>query len=97
MKEERILTWHPAGKAGVNILKKRYDAVCTAILKTIAEHGEITFDALTGIVEKDLTRNQFDGKPLWYITTVKLDLEARKVIERIPKTNPQKLRIAKKE
>ena len=29
----------------------------------------------------------------WYLTTVKLDLEARNIIERIPNKSPQQLRL----
>jgi hypothetical protein len=36
----------------------------------------------------------FDGAVGWYTTTVKLDLEARGVIQRIPKSSPQRLRMA---
>ena len=37
----------------------------------------------------------FDGKVVWYIVTVKLDLEARGILERIPKTSPHRLRMVK--
>ena len=35
----------------------------------------------------------FDGSINWYVTTVKLDLEARGVVERIPGKSPQRLRL----
>lgn len=38
-------------------------------------------------------KDQFDGSPSWYCTAVKLDLEARGMIERIGNTSPQKIRI----
>jgi hypothetical protein len=41
----------------------------------------------------DELSDTFDGKVVWYILTVKLDLEARGIIERIPKINPHKLRM----
>jgi hypothetical protein len=41
---------------------------------------------------KELQPN-FEGKVVWYIVTVKLDLEARQVIERVPKTSPHQLRL----
>lgn len=91
--EEKILTRHPAGKQGVNILKYRYDNVKKAIIHRLRQQGEVTFEKLSDLVEEDLIRAGFDGKPLWYIVTVKLDLEARKVIERIPRTSPHKLRL----
>lgn len=92
--EERILTRHPAGKKGVAILRRRYDAVRAYILKTLRRHPGMTFDELADRAQEDL-QPTFDGKVLWYLVTVKLDLEARGEIERIPKTSPHQLRIRK--
>ncbi len=91
-KDEKIMTLHPEGKAGVNILKRRYDFIKDFIVNTIAEYGTITFESLGDKAVEELT-DKFDGKVLWYIVTVKLDLEARGIIERIPKTSPHQLRI----
>jgi hypothetical protein len=89
---ERILTLHPQGKKGVNILKRRYDLIREYILKTIKEEVEITYQDLSERAAADLS-DSFDGKVVWYIVSVKLDLEARQIIERIPKTSPHKLRM----
>lgn len=83
---------HPQGKAGVNILKRRYDFIKDFIVNTISEKEVITFESLSDKAVEELT-NSFDGKVLWYIVTVKLDLEAREIIERIPKTSPHQLRM----
>ena len=91
-KKEKILTLHPKGKKGVNILRRRYDVIMDYILKTVQEAGDISFEDLSDKAEEDLTES-FDGKVLWYIVTVKLDLEARGMIERIPRTSPHRLRI----
>jgi len=92
MSEEKIMTLHPQGKTGVNILKRRYDVIKDFIIKTVREQKEISFDDVTDMAIESLA-NTFDGKVIWYVVTVKLDLEARGVIERIPKTSPHKLRI----
>ncbi len=92
MSEEKILTLHPQGKQGVNIVKRRYDAIKDFILQKVEQHGDISFEDLSDLAEEELTT--FDGKVLWYVVTVKLDLEARGVIERIPKTSPHRLRMA---
>jgi len=92
--EEKIMTLHPQGKQGVNILKRRYDVIKSFILETIKEHKEISYGDLTDLAVDTLT-NSFDGKVVWYIVSVKLDLEARQLIERIPKTSPHRLRIKK--
>jgi len=93
MDENRIMTLHPQGKKGVNILKRKYDIIQKYILDKVEEHGEITYQLLDDLAQKELQKT-FEGKVGWYIVSVKLDLEARGVIERIPKTSPHKLRMA---
>lgn len=93
MNDDRILTMHPSGKQGVNILRSRYDIIRDYIITSIGDAGELTFSDLGDNAVTDLSAS-FDGKVLWYITTVKLDLEARGLIERIPKRNPQTLRLS---
>ncbi|MEM9952673.1 MAG: hypothetical protein AAFV93_10895 [Chloroflexota bacterium] len=88
---DKIMTLHPQGKTGVNIDKGKYDTVKDAIVNIIDTHGEIGFADLTQEVGTTLT--EFDGSIGWYTTTVKLDLEARGIIERVPKSSPQQLRM----
>jgi hypothetical protein len=90
--EEKIMTLHPEGKNGVNISKEKYEAVRGAILDSVRAHGEITFRELTGDVGRRL-EGAFEGSINWYVTTVKLDLEARGLVERVPGKTPQRLRL----
>ncbi len=92
MKEERIMTLHPQGKKGVNILKRRYDRVKNTLISILEESGEIEYKQLNDTAIKKMSGN-FDGKIPWYVVSVKLDLEARKVIERVPGTSPHKVRL----
>ena len=94
MPEESIITMHPDGKKGVDIGRDNYEFIRTYILDTIARSGEIGFSDLGDLAVKEIS-HRFEGRVLWYITTVKLDLEARGIIERIPKTSPQRLRMVK--
>ena len=87
---EKIMTLHPAGKAGVNIDKPKYETVRQAIFQSLQEHGTLTFGDLTAEVQKRL-EGDFAGSVSWYVTTVKLDLEARGEIARVPKSSPQRL------
>lgn len=91
MKEDKILTIHPEGKKGVNISKNKYDIIRKYILNILKKRKEISFKELTGIAVEQLQEN-FDGKVVWYLVTVKLDLEARKIIERVPNVSPQLIR-----
>ena len=92
MKEEKILTLHPQGKKGVNISLAKYNVVKEAILYFIKKENEISFGDLSDLVIEKL-QPTFDGKVIWYVVSVKLDLEARGIIERIPKTSPHRLRM----
>lgn len=95
MNDHKILTLHPQGKKGVNILRKKYDIIRHFILKTIEENKQISYSKLSDKAVEELT--DFDGKVVWYIVSVKLDLEARNIIERVPKTSPHELRISSQE
>ena len=96
MEEEKILTLHPEeGKQGVNISRAKYEMIRQAILNAIRSQGSITFQGLVSLIDYNL-RNRFEGSIPWYVTTVKLDLEARGEIERAPGPGEQNLRLTKK-
>ncbi|MCE2490803.1 MAG: hypothetical protein J4G17_12635 [Anaerolineae bacterium] len=81
MTDERILTLHPEGKKGVNILRSKYDPVREAMLDSLrAAGGELTHTELMAAIAERLT--DFKGSVTWYAETVKLDLVARGVIAR---------------
>lgn len=89
----RILARHPdSSKQGVSIDAGKYHAVRGAIEAAVGEASEVTFTDLVEAVEHRLG-DGFDGSVPWYVTTVKLDLEARGVIERVPGRRPQHLRL----
>ena len=91
---EKILTKHPAGKSGRNIDREKYDVMKKLIVRCLKEN-EMTFTEISNSANKKL-KGKFKGSIPWYLETVKLDLEMRKVIQRIPKTRPQKYRLVKK-
>lgn len=95
MPEEKVMTLHPdEDKSGVNISKLKYDDMRSAILKALEEKDELTFSELGDAVGRQLA-GHFDGSIGWYFTTVKLDLEARGVIERVKGNRPQRIRLVK--
>jgi hypothetical protein len=83
------------GKKGVNIDKSKYDAIHDAILSVMKGKNEILFADLPAAVLRRL-KGKFEGNISWYTTTVKLDMERRKIIERIPGSRPQVLRLRSK-
>lgn len=91
---EKILTLHPQGKNGVNISAEKYFRIKKYILDNLEKKGVLTFEELFDGSINDLQAT-FDGKVGWYLVTVKLDLEARGIIERIPKTSPHQLQLTK--
>ena len=90
MAEEKILTRHPQGKTGRNIPKQTYELFQKAILSAL-RGKELTHTELFAKLNHDL-RGKFSGNINWYGETMKLDLEARKIIERTS-SKPQKYRL----
>ena len=90
MAEEKILTKHPLGKSGKNISKQKYETLEKAILLAL-KNGQLTHTELFSELNNRL-KGKFAGNVSWYGETVKLDLEARKMIERTP-SKPQKYRL----
>ncbi|SIT70157.1 DUF6958 family protein [Edaphobacillus lindanitolerans] len=88
--EEQIQLLHPKGETAGKILTRRYEAIRKAILEEVDANGEISFTDLTERAPKRISH--FDGKTTWYITAVKLDLEARGELERFEREGEQWLR-----
>ena len=93
MAEKKILTKHPLGKSGRNIDKQKYETLKQAILSSL-QKKELTHDELFDQLNKTL-KGKFTGNISWYGETVKLDLEARKTIERTS-SKPPKYRLKNK-
>jgi len=90
---EKILTRHPHRKSGKSISREKYDQIRAGILAVLGR-GELTHTELMHRLYDRLAK-RFDGNTHWYGETVKLDLEARKVIERTD-AKPQRYRRVKK-
>ncbi len=91
MKSELIQTLHPqAGKSNKKISLQKYIFIKENIL-AILNKVELTH---TELMEELYARvkDDFEGGVQWYGETVKLDLEARKLIERT-KTKPEKYKL----
>ena len=89
--DELFLTVQPE-KQTVRIDKTKYDAVHHAILLNLQRYGSMTFTQLGALVEEDL-HDTFSGSIIWYYTTVKLDMEARGEIRRVPNSRPQLIEV----
>ena len=84
------------GKKSTFIAAWKFKIIRNAILKVLETHKEgLLFKDLAdevGAVLDDATINKI-GSMLWYSTTVKLEMEVREEIERIPGVKPQKIRL----
>jgi uncharacterized protein DUF6958 len=90
MTAEKILTKHPLGKSGRNIDRNKYETLREAILSALRKN-ELTHTELFGCLNKNL-KGKVSGNISWYGETVKLDLEARRIIERTT-SKPQRYRL----
>jgi hypothetical protein len=94
--DEKILCATPTpGKSNKRIDRWKYEAVRKAILAALPRHGEGMFCAdLPDQVERRLSAGDRSrlGVVKWYTATVKLALEVRGEIVRVPGSKPQRLR-----
>ena len=91
MKQEQIQTLHPhPGKINKRISVDKYNMIKQQIL-TILACSELTHTELMENLYNNV-KDCFEGGVQWYGETVKLDLEARKIIERTV-TKPVKYRL----
>ena len=90
---ETVEARHPdPAKQGVSVDAGKYRTVRVAIEGVLHETGPLRYSALVEKV-KERIADSFDGSVPWYTITVKLDLEARGVVERVPGERPQVVRL----
>ena len=93
--EERVQLRHPEqGKAAPRIERWKYEALKRAILRVVPrKEPGLPFARLATAVARHLTRTERAklGSVPWYAISVKLDLEARGFLRRIPGAAPQRL------
>jgi hypothetical protein len=91
MKEEQIQTLHPeAGKTNKKISLIKYEFIKAHLLSILADFDLTHTELMEKLFSK--VKDDFEGAVQWYGETVKLDLEARKLIERT-KTKPEKYKL----
>ena len=85
------------GKKPTRIHRWKYDLLRRIILD-ILSNGEdgVEFRSLPVLIEARLCAEQRAklGSVSWYATTVKLDMEVKGDIERVPGSKPQRLRLS---
>ena len=95
--DERITCHIPTpGKKPTRIHRWKYDLLRGIILDILAGSPDgVQFRSLPSLIEERLTPEQRAslGSVSWYTTTVKLDMEVKGDIERVPRATPQLLRL----
>jgi hypothetical protein len=90
-KLEYIQTLHPdEGKKNKRISLLKYNFIKENIIK-ILKQKQLTHNELMEALYTSI-KDDFEGGVQWYGETVKLDLEARQIIERM-KTKPEKYKL----
>jgi hypothetical protein len=94
---DKVLCQTPTpDKQSTRIDRWKYDLIHTAIQAVIpsGEQG-VEFRDLAALVEQKIDPGTLEklGSVSWYTTTVKLDMEVRGEIERVPGSKPQRLRL----
>jgi len=91
MKEELIQTLHPQeDKTNKRISLKKYNFIRENLLAILSGTEPTHTELMEALYAR--IKDNFEGGVQWYGETVKLDLEARKLIERT-KTKPEKYRL----
>ena len=90
MTQEQVLTKHPLGKSNKPVDKRDYERFKAAILAAL-RRKELTHTELLNEMTQSM-KGKFSGNVGWHVMVVKLDLEARRLIERTS-SRPQKYRL----
>ncbi|MGN6399485.1 MAG: DUF6958 family protein [Flavisolibacter sp.] len=91
MKEELIQTLHPQqNKTNKRISLKKYNFIRENLLAVLSGAALTHTELMEALYAR--VKDNFEGGVQWYGETVKLDLEARKLIERT-KSKPEKYRV----
>jgi len=94
MTEETIQALHPdPNKTNKRISLEKYTQMKAAMFKVLADKS-LTHNELFKALDTEL-KGKFDGAIGWYGETVKLDLEARKILKRTD-DKPQKYLLSSK-
>jgi hypothetical protein len=96
METQKVQLLHPLGKKAFSISMDKYALLKTEMLNYLEVNGQGTFSGMCAAIDQNLKNRKvtFDGSLKWYLEWVKLDLESRKWIIRVPKTSPQQYKLA---
>jgi hypothetical protein len=92
---ENVLTLNPEkGKKGASMDRSKYELVKSAITDCFRAKPELTKAELVEGVGRRL-KGKLEGSVEWSVMAVKLDLEAKGIISRVPRSSPVIHRLVK--
>ena len=82
--ETRVQLSHPSGKKAVSIERGKYDVLKKALMSCLGKNKYCTHTDILQQVASQLKKDaiDFEGSVNWHLEWVKLDLEAKKIIQR---------------
>lgn len=91
----KIQLSHPAGKKAVRMDENKYESLKQILLNLLKTKGEATHSEILKTIIEDFKKRKtkFQGSIEWHMEWVKLDLEANKIIERVPGKAAAKFRL----
>lgn len=102
--QSRVQTLHPEpGKKNKAVERWKYDRMRAAILEVLTAAGPEGVRAMPSAKEPGSSLEElvtpklgadWDGRVSWYLITVRLDLEARGEVERVPGARPLRVRLS---
>ena len=97
-KDEKIQLRHPGGKEAVRISREKYELLRSSLESVLRKAKAASHAELVKAVSRELKARRvvFDGSVAWYLEWVKLDMEARKLLKRLPDSSPQLFTLARK-
>ena len=94
MENKTICRTPTLGKKPTQIDSWKFELIRKAILEIVPKSGSgILFKDLTNLVEEKIQFAKLNeiGSIKWYVVSVKLEMEVRNEVYRIPKSQPQRL------
>lgn len=85
----------PDNRPDIKIIQKKYTLIKNAMVELLISHGSLDLTTLIQTIQMNYGESFGDSLPK-YIQIIKSDLESQHIIERIPGTSPQLLRLIRK-
>lgn len=82
--ETKIQLNHPDGKKAIKMSIDKYEVIKTSLLNSLKSEKSLTHSEILQFIKSEFDKNNttFEGSIQWYMQSVKMDLEAKKIISK---------------